>query len=124
MDEAIGWGSIVALSFMTLCIALLDGVSCRWRLDPLEARCSRRSQGPLTVPCRLGPVLPSEIRALQPGQPERITSTSGRLVEVPGSRCGKPERRHAVMRAAGGRRPASATLSRREQGPHASRRGS
>ncbi|CAM5396225.1 hypothetical protein SALBM311S_10547 [Streptomyces alboniger] len=26
VDEAIGWGSIAALSFMTLCIALLDGV--------------------------------------------------------------------------------------------------
>lgn len=26
VDKAIGWGSIAALSFMTLCIALLDGV--------------------------------------------------------------------------------------------------
>ncbi|GAA3205251.1 hypothetical protein GCM10010451_64770 [Streptomyces virens] len=26
VDKSIGWGSIAALSFMTLCIALLDGV--------------------------------------------------------------------------------------------------
>ncbi|MFJ4708480.1 hypothetical protein ACIP6I_27030 [Streptomyces anulatus] len=57
MDKTIGWGNIAALSSMTLCIALLDGSSCCWRRDSLEARPSHRSQRLLTVPHTLGSVM-------------------------------------------------------------------
>lgn len=65
MDEAIDWGSIAALNFMTLCIALLDGGIMPLATYPQEARPPHRSQGPLTVPHTLGPVLPSEGRTQQ-----------------------------------------------------------